>query len=78
MSLRLVGLALLVCTVRAEAQGLRDQISQLFVFGAGQTPLFLEGSSAEHGGNFVPATAAGNAAIIAFVKIGRASCRERV
>jgi hypothetical protein len=58
-----------------EAQGLRGQISQLFIFGSGQDPLFLAGSADPnnpasiqvHGNHFVPAAAEGNGTIISFI-----------
>ncbi|MBI1723528.1 MAG: hypothetical protein HYR48_06445 [Gemmatimonadetes bacterium] len=72
----LVGVA--ACSMLASpvrAQGLRDQISQLFIFGAGQEPLFLGGTADPsnpatiqvHGNHFVPAAAAGNGTIISFI-----------
>jgi len=59
----------------AGAQGLRDQISQLFIFGPGQDPLFLAGTADPsnpstiqlHGNHFTPAAAAGNGTIITFI-----------
>ena len=58
-----------------EAQGLRDRISSLFIFGPGEDPLFLAGSAdpnnpqfiQAHGTHFVPASAAENASLISFV-----------
>ena len=42
----LIGLAACAAlTSAAQAQGLRDQISQLFIFGPGQDPLFLAGTA---------------------------------
>jgi len=46
----------------AGAQGLRDRISQLFIFGAGEDPLFLGGSAdpnnpasiRSHGAHYIP------------------------
>ena len=57
------------------AQGLRDKISELFIFGPGQEPLFLAGSGdpnnpaalQAHGRHFVPASAAENASVISFI-----------
>jgi hypothetical protein len=57
------------------AQGLRDRISELFIFGPGQEPLFLAGSGdpnnpislQAHGLHFVPASAAENASVISFI-----------
>ena len=59
----------------ADAQGLRGKISDLFIFGAGQDPLFLAGSGdpnnpaglRAHGEHFVPSSAAENFAVITFV-----------
>jgi hypothetical protein len=59
----------------ASAQGLRDKISDLFIFGAGQEPLFLAGSASPnnptfiqaHGSHFIPASAASNASVITFI-----------
>ena len=61
--------------VRADAQGLRDKISDLFVFGPGQQPLFLAGSGdpnnpaalQAHGLHFIPSSNAENFAIISFI-----------
>jgi hypothetical protein len=57
------------------AQGLRDRISELFIFGSGRDPLFLAGSGDPnnpqalqvHGSHFVPAANANNATIIGFL-----------
>lgn len=59
----------------AQAQGLRDLISQLFIFGSGQDPLFLAGTADPsnpstvqvHGSHFVPSAAAGNGTVISFI-----------
>ncbi len=59
----------------AGAQGLRDRISDLFIFGPGQEPLFLAGSGdpnnpaslQAHGLHFIPASNAENGALIAFI-----------
>jgi hypothetical protein len=66
---------------RSEAQGLRDKISELFIFGPGQNPLFLAGSGdpnnpvslQAHGSHFVPSSAEGNFAVIAFITDALAS-----
>ena len=60
-----------------EAQGLRDKITQLFIFGpgSGSDPLFLAGSADPHnptaiqlhGKHFVPAAAADNASVLEFI-----------
>ncbi|HEV7838927.1 MAG TPA: hypothetical protein VGO75_12730, partial [Gemmatimonadaceae bacterium] len=76
--LRLVSLACFVCVSvpsLAGAQGLRDKISDLFIFGPGQQPLFLAGSAdpnnpaslQAHGLHFIPASAAENGAMISFI-----------
>jgi hypothetical protein len=57
------------------AQGLRGKISDLFIFGPGQDPLFLAGSGdpnnpislQAHGMHFQPSSAAENLAVITFI-----------
>jgi hypothetical protein len=57
------------------AQGLRDIVSDLFIFGDGEQPLFLGGSGNPnnpetirlHGDHFVPSAVASNGSIIAFL-----------
>ncbi len=59
----------------ATAQGLREKISDLFIFGPGQEPLFLAGSAdpnnpaslQAHGLHFIPSSAAENGSIISFI-----------
>ena len=59
----------------ASAQGLREKISDLFIFGPGQEPLFLAGSAdpnnpatlQAHGLHFIPSSAAENGSIISFI-----------
>src|SRR6266576_4699705 len=59
----------------AGAQHLRDRISDLFIFGPGQQPLFLAGSGdpnnpaslQAHGLHFIPSSNAENGSLIAFV-----------
>jgi hypothetical protein len=59
----------------AEAQNLRQRISDLFIFGEGQEPLFLAGSGDPnnpmslqvHGEHFIPASSAENASLIALI-----------
>jgi hypothetical protein len=59
----------------AQAQRLRDHISELFIFGPGQAPLFLAGSATSsnpmdvqaHGRHYIPSAAAENGSVIAFV-----------
>jgi hypothetical protein len=73
--LSLACLALIALSSPTNAQGLRDRISELFIFGSGQEPLFLAGSGdpnnpaslQAHGLHFVPASAAENASVIAFI-----------
>ena len=73
--LSFASLALIALSSPANAQGLRDRISELFIFGSGQEPLFLAGSGdpnnpaslQAHGLHFVPASAAENASVIAFI-----------
>src|SRR5216110_3762279 len=56
-----------------DAQGLRDKISQLFIFSSGKDPLFLGGTAgsdsatALHADHFVPAANADNGSLIAFI-----------
>jgi hypothetical protein len=58
-----------------QAQGLRGKISELFIFGPGQDPLFLAGSGdpnnpanlRAHGMHFIPAASEGNFAVITFI-----------
>ena len=59
----------IVANQHAEAQSLRDRIADLFIFGAGQDPLFLGGSGdpnnpealRAHGSHYIPAASAANA-----------------
>lgn len=58
-----------------EAQHLRDQLSDLFIFGGGESPLTLGGTSDPsnpdsiriHGNHFVPAAVASNGTVISFL-----------
>ena len=67
--------ALLCAPSRSDAQSLRDRISDLFIFGPGQQPLFLAGSGdpnnpaslQAHGLHFIPASNAENASLISFI-----------
>src|SRR5882672_607964 len=67
----LVGLTLAVSSL--EAQGLRDKISQLFIFADGQNPLFLGGTAgsdaatALHADHFVPSAVSDNGTLISFI-----------
>ena len=76
--LRLLSLACLASIAMSSptrAQGLRDRISDLFIFGPGQDPLFLAGSGdpnnplslQAHGLHFIPSSNAENASLIAFI-----------
>jgi hypothetical protein len=66
---------LLVATSPLPAQSLRDQLSDLFIFGEGHDPLFLGGTGDPnnpetvriHGSHFVPAAVASNGTIISFL-----------
>ncbi len=71
-------LAILLTTLMplpSRAQGLREKISELFIFGSGQEPLFLAGSASPnnpasiqaHGSHFIPASTASNASVITFI-----------
>jgi len=67
--------AVLAIASSANAQGLRGKISDLFIFGPGQDPLFLAGSGdpnnpanlRAHGMHFIPASSEGNFAVISFI-----------
>src|SRR5258706_4752275 len=67
--------ALLATASPTNAQGLRDRISDLFIFGPGQQPLFLAGSGdpnnpaslQAHGLHFIPSSNAENASLISFI-----------
>ena len=58
-----------------EAQHLRDELSELFIFGSGESPLTLGGTSDPsnpdsiriHGNHFVPAAVASNGTVISFL-----------
>ena len=76
--LRLLSLACagsVAMPIPASAQSLRDKISDLFIFGPGQEPLFLAGSAdpnnpaslQAHGLHFIPSSAAENGSIISFI-----------
>jgi hypothetical protein len=59
----------------AQAQHLRDRLSDLFIFGSGESPLVLGGTSDPsnpdsiriHGNHFVPAAVASNGTVISFL-----------
>src|SRR6266567_5686157 len=67
----LVGLSLAVSPL--DAQGLRDKISQLFIFADGKDPLFLGGTAgsdsatALHADHFVPSAVNDNGTLISFI-----------
>src|SRR5438067_9817542 len=73
--LSIAGLASAILSSRASGQGLRDRISELFIFGPGEDPLFLAGSGdpnnpaslQAHGLHFIPSSNAENASLIAFI-----------
>ena len=78
VALSLFGSLALIRPAAADAQttgSMRDLISQLFIFGAGQTPLTLGGSLdpsnptsvQAHGNHFVPAAVAENGSLIGFI-----------
>ena len=64
-----------VTALPLQAQRLRDQISELFIFGSGADPLFLGGSGnpnnpaniQAHGSHFVPSAVGQNGQIISFL-----------
>ena len=67
--------ALLSVPTAVHAQGLREKISDLFIFASGQDPLFLAGTAdpnnpasiRAHGDHFVPSAVSENGSIIAFL-----------
>jgi hypothetical protein len=71
----LVTAVLLLLAGPAEAQHLRDRLSDLFIFGTGESPLTLGGTSDPHnpdsirihGNHFVPAAVASNGTVISFL-----------
>ncbi len=68
-------IALVALSATLEAQGLRGKISQLFIFGDGDNPLFLAGSAdpnnpadiRAHGSHFVPSAVSANGSLISFI-----------
>src|SRR2546426_5981779 len=65
-------LALTLVATSLDAQGLRDKISDLFIFGAGQDPLFLSGTASDqatalHADHFVPSAVSDNGTLISFI-----------
>jgi hypothetical protein len=72
--LGLAACATLGTPLHAQSLGLRDQISQLFIFGNGEDPLFLAGTAANpsqavniHGSHFVPSASTQNGTMINFI-----------
>src|SRR5882672_6716243 len=73
--LPLACLSTLAAPSQSGAQGLREKISDLFIFGPGQAPLFLAGSGdpnnpaslQAHGLHFIPSSNAENASLISFI-----------
>ena len=71
----LVGVTLVAAPLAAQGGGggLRDKISELFIFSAGKDPLFLSGTSgsdsatALHADHFIPAARAENGTLISFI-----------
>jgi hypothetical protein len=69
-------LAALVAATPAQAQGLRDLIGDLFIFGSGEDPLFLAGTADPdnpqsiqvHGSHFVPSAVESNGTLISFLE----------
>jgi len=74
-SLALLLALLLALAPRLAAQHLRDDLSDLFIFGEGHDPLFLGGTGDPnnpeairiHGDHFVPAAVASNGTVISFL-----------
>src|SRR2546425_10292733 len=66
-------LGLTLAATPLEAQGLRDKISQRFIFADGKDPLFLGGTAgsdsatALHADHFVPAARSDNGTLISFI-----------
>jgi hypothetical protein len=73
--LTIASLLLVATTTSAQAQSLRQRISDLFIFGEGQEPLFLAGSGDPnnpqslqvHGEHFIPASSAENGTLISLI-----------
>jgi hypothetical protein len=71
----LLTIALALVAGPAQAQHLRDRLSDLFIFGSGESPLVLGGTSDPsnpesiriHGNHFVPAAVASNGTVISFL-----------
>ena len=55
----------------AHAQTMQEALAELFVFGGGDDPLFLVGTSGQaatevHAGNFIPASSEANSVVLQF------------
>src|SRR2546421_3143270 len=67
--------SLMLAAAPLRAQGLREKISELFIFTAGKDPLFLGGTfgsdsaTALHADHFVPAANADNGSLISFISL---------
>lgn len=63
----------LIAATPLDAQGLREKIAELFIFTAGQDPLFLGGTAgsdsatALHADHFIPSAVADNGTLISFI-----------
>src|SRR5215207_4119550 len=74
-SIALATALLVAAPITVDAQSLRERISNLFIFGEGQEPLFLAGSAdpsnpvplQAHGEHFIPSSNAENSALIATI-----------
>ncbi len=81
----LLAFAVLCAASSLRAQGLREQFTNLFVFGSGGVQLFLPGtadpnnpaSTQAHGSHFIPATVGANGALISFLGNAIASSAAR-
>src|SRR5437762_14038960 len=59
-------LGLVLASAPADAQSLRDKISELFVFSPGQQPLFLGGTGV-HANHFITSASTQNGILISFL-----------
>src|SRR2546428_8773404 len=65
-------LSIALAATPSPAQGLREKISELFIFTAGKDPLFLGGSGSDsatalHADHFVPSANSDNGTLISFI-----------
>lgn len=66
-------IGVLIAATPLDAQGLREKIAELFIFTAGQDPLFLGGTAgsdsatALHADHFIPSAVADNGTLISFI-----------